>query len=61
MHCITIGCMDEGDGAGDVDGDNYYGDLQEAGHTMAVMVMKRQWPVPVLVMRLVIVMMVICK
>ena len=44
-----------------MDGDNYYGDLQKAGQTMMVIFMKRQWPVPVLVMRLMIVMMVICK
>ena len=31
-----------GAGAGDVDGDNYDGDLQIAGHTMTVMVMKKQ-------------------
>ena len=42
LQCITIGCMDEGDGAGDVDGDNYYGDLQKAGQFMMVMVMKKQ-------------------
>ena len=41
MFCTT-GCMDEGDGAGDVDGDNYYGDLQKAGQTMMVMMKKSE-------------------